>query len=90
MNQKIPVLVDPDDIQKPTADNRGRVNLGTDYSGETVMVAVLAGGIPSGADPEERATCPNDCGPLTVVSDDDGKRRIKCPRCGYNGGSPDA
>jgi len=31
----------PDEIKKLQADERGRVNLGTDYKDETVRVAVV-------------------------------------------------
>ena len=31
----------PDEIKELKADNRGRVNLGTDYKNSTVRVAVL-------------------------------------------------
>jgi len=35
------VKVDPDDVQKLTTDNRGRVYLGSDYADTTVEVAVV-------------------------------------------------
>lgn len=31
----------PDEIKELSADSRGRVNLGTDYAGESVRVAVI-------------------------------------------------
>lgn len=36
------VEVDPDDVQKITADDRGRVYLGPEYANQEVEVAVLA------------------------------------------------
>jgi len=35
------VDVDPDDIQKRTTDDRGRVYLGPEYADNTVTVAIL-------------------------------------------------
>lgn len=35
------VEVDPDDVHVLTADDRGRVYLGTEYANKTVEVAVL-------------------------------------------------
>lgn len=35
------VNIDPDDVQKLTADDRGRVYLGTKYANARVEVAVL-------------------------------------------------
>ena len=31
----------PDEIKKLKADHRGRINLGSEYAGETVRVAVI-------------------------------------------------
>lgn len=38
---KVDLSVSPDDIDTFRADERGRINLGTDYAGEDVRVAVL-------------------------------------------------
>lgn len=38
---KVEVEVDVDDIETKTADDRGRVNLGVDYAGDDVRVAVV-------------------------------------------------
>jgi len=35
------VKVDPDNVQKASADDRGRVYLGAEHANETVEVAVL-------------------------------------------------
>lgn len=35
------VSVDPEDVKTVTADDRGRVYLGTEYAKETVEVAIL-------------------------------------------------
>lgn len=38
---KVEIEVDPDDIRRYKADDRGRINLGADLAGETVRVALL-------------------------------------------------
>jgi len=88
MSPDITVSVDPGEIQTLKADSRGRVNLGSEYGGEEVTVAVL-GRVVGGDEEEERAECPNECGPLLVrpPEEDDGLREIECPECGYVGGS---
>lgn len=35
------VRVDPEQVKKRTADNRGRVRIGTEHAGKTVEVVVL-------------------------------------------------
>jgi len=48
------VDIDPDDADTYKADNRGRINLGSDYGGEEVEVAILGTG--------EEDTCCWNCG----------------------------
>jgi len=38
---QVEIEVDPEDIVKKKADDRGRVTLGAEYAGKTVRVAVL-------------------------------------------------
>jgi hypothetical protein len=38
----VKVEVDPDDVDKYQADDRGRINLGIEYGGREVEVAILA------------------------------------------------
>lgn len=54
------VEVDPVEVRERTADDKGRITLGADYSGETVRVAVLD--VPSEDDSERRVTVCEDCG----------------------------
>lgn len=135
----ISVNVAPEDIQTAKADNRGRVNLGSEYGDAELHVAVL-GRVDGAADAgdtslaeqvreeakaaqaagwhdaaedmeraaaliegdadaekvaitdeeEERAECPNGCGPLAVMARDDAAGslgEVECPECGYVGGT---
>ena len=88
MSGRIPVLVDPDDIQSPKADDRGRVNLGSEYAGEELTVAIV--GVDAGGDADDRAECPNGCGPLVARTTEefaDSLCKVECPDCGYVGGT---
>lgn len=38
---QVEIEVDPEDIVKKKADDRGRVTLGSEFAGKTVRVAVL-------------------------------------------------
>jgi hypothetical protein len=38
---KVQIDVDPENIVKRDADDRGRITLGSDYGGDTVRIAIL-------------------------------------------------